>query len=90
MWLALKALAHPENDREWRMAWMWFVYPVFFIGGSGVLVSILLWRLSMPWWVIGLWLYYIWVCEPIAYLITPRENAEKQARWIEYGGNDVW
>ena len=84
---ALKALTHPQNDVEWRQAWMWFVWPVFFIGGFGVLVAWATWSLHFPWWVVAFWLFYIWVCEPVAYITTPEGEAlqKKQARWIEYG-----
>jgi len=86
--LAIKALMHPENEKEWRMAWMWFVWPVFFIGGFGLLVAAVLHLLHLPWWMITGWLFYLWVIEPLAYLLTPGGEAlqRKQAHWIEYGG----
>jgi len=88
--MAIKTLMNPENAHEWRQAWMWFVWPVFFVGGFGVLVAwAIMSLLPGPWdWLATfLWLFYIWFCEPVAYLTTPEGEAlqKKQARWIEYG-----
>ena len=85
--LAIKTLIWPPSAKEWRLAWMTFVFPVFFVGGFGGLVAFGLLLLNAPWWVIAGWLFYLWAIEPLAYLITPEGEAlqKKQAHWIEYG-----
>jgi hypothetical protein len=87
VFMAIKTLVWPPSAKEWRLAWMAFVFPVFFVGGFGCLVAFGLWLLRAPWWVISGWLFYMWVIEPLAYLLTPSGEAlqKKQAHWIEHG-----
>jgi len=77
------------------MAWIYFVFPIFFVGGFGIVVSWLIhlvivvwlgWK-TLGWILILLWLFYIWVCEPLAVLMTPEGHAlqESQKHWIETG-----
>ena len=84
---ALYALAHPENKREWRFAYAYFVYPVFFVGGFVLLMSLVIGLLiPFPWdWILTL----VWWCYMAgeAYLYYIEGNGfERWERWIETGG----
>jgi len=88
VWLALKALAHPENQHEWRFAYAYFVFPVMIVGGLALLVSLLIgWLLPWPWdWiVVCVWLFYFPLGEGYMYYIEG-DGFERWDRWIKYGG----
>ena len=79
--VSVRALIHPENVREWRMAWAFFVFPVFFIGGTALIVAVAL-AIVLPspwdWIVVPCWLFYMLLCEPyMAYV-----EGDAFARWM--------
>ena len=60
--LALRALAHPDNKRDWRFAYAFFVFPVFYVGGFVLATSLVIGLLlPFPWdWIgVGLWWFYM-------------------------------
>ena len=82
---AIKALIHPENTREWRFAFAYFVFPLFvmvFVCAVSILIA---WLLPYPfnWIGLGLWLFYM-AAEGFLYLVE--WNAyDKWDRWIKTG-----
>jgi hypothetical protein len=85
---AIKALLNPENVQEWRTAYAYFVFPVFFIGGTAFGVAVILfWLLPSPWdWFVNcVWLFYILFCEPYMYYVEG-DGFKRWNEWIEYGG----
>ena len=85
--LALWALAHPWNKREWRFAYAYFVFPVFFVGGSVLLMSVLIMLLFPRYW--DLLLLFVWWCymtgELYVYYIEG-DGFKRWNRWIDHGG----
>lgn len=84
---SLRALAHPEDPQEWRFAWLFFVFPVVFVGGTAAGISALLFWLLPPvweWLVVVVWLFYILFCEPYMFYVEG-DGFERQMRWVETG-----
>lgn len=84
---SVRALAHPEDEREWRFAWEFFVFPVF-VGGTAAGVSALLfWLLPSVWeWLaVFVWLFYILFCEPYMFFVEG-DGFERMMDWVENGG----
>jgi len=85
---ALRALAHPGNEYEWRLAYAYFVFPVVFVGGVALLASLLIgWLLPWPWdWIaVCLWLFYFLLGEGYMYYIEGG-GFERWNQWIKDGG----
>jgi hypothetical protein len=85
--LALWALAHPANKREWRFAYAYFVYPVVFVGGFVLLMSVMImflfpspwdWLLMIIWWCYMAWEVFLFYIEGNGF--------ERWNRWIADGG----
>ena len=85
--LALWALAHPSNKQEWRFAYAYFVYPVFFVGGFVLLMSLVigfLFPFPWDWIVVVVWWWYM---AGEGYLFYVKGDAfERWNRWVECGG----
>lgn len=87
--LSLRALLHPENPREWRTAYAYFVVPFIMRPGFAVAIS---WVIAVvvvrPWdWVlIFLWLFY-WSGELMLYYTEYHGFADQWEHWIETGSS---
>ncbi len=94
VFVGIVTLFRPGSDKEWRQAWMWVVFPVFFVGGFGILVSWLIHYIFallgftlLGWILILIWLFYFWVGEPFMYITYPEYeiNREEKSHWIDTG-----
>jgi hypothetical protein len=85
--LALWALAHPHNKRDWRFAYAYFAYPAIFVGGWVLLTSLLIGFLfPFPWDWIGVFAWWCYVAGEL-YMFYIEGNAFQEFdRWIEHGG----
>jgi hypothetical protein len=87
---ALKALAHPEEPQEWRLAWSMLVFPLaVFTLGTAVSVGLAV-LLPSGWDAVAIfvWLFYVWFCEPYMFYIDPGEGVREQMYWVEHGGEE--
>lgn len=82
--LALRALAHPENKRDWRFAYAFFVFPVFYVGGFVLAISLVIGLLlPFPWDWIGVLLWWFYIFGEVFLHITEGDAFEEWLHWIE-------
>lgn len=84
---ALRALAHPEDEVEWRFAWSFLVFPLaVFALGAAVSVGLAI-LLPRGWSAVAIfvWLFYVWFCEPYMFYIDPGDGVREQMYWVEHG-----
>ena len=83
---ALRTLRHPEDVREWRIAYIYVWVPLGrLVLGVIVMVSIFI-VFDSPWdWMLGvLWSIYFFVAEPMMYYIYG-DGGNAADRYIETG-----
>jgi hypothetical protein len=83
----LHALAHPENEHDWRFAWAYFVFPCMVIGFVLMVAMGLGLLLPLPWAVIavGFWLWYM-LGE--TFLFGTEGHTQDLEDWVERGGDE--